>query len=80
MFKSTRSELSKKNIYFEIDHGIEEFVLTPTNDGSVLLHALIYILNDNAYGVVKDIGKSKTLKIYVYEDNNRIIGQGEFYF
>lgn len=41
---------------------------------------VIYTLENNAYGIIKDIDTAGALKVYVYEDNAQIIGQGEFYF
>jgi hypothetical protein len=31
-------------------------------------------LENNAYGVTKDVEKVRPIKVYVYEDNNRIVG------
>lgn len=41
---------------------------------------LIYTQENNAYGLVKDIEISKALKVYVYENNDRIVGEGQFYY
>ncbi len=41
----------------------------------ITLRILIYVLENNAYGFVKDIDKSKSLKVFVYEDNARIAAQ-----
>lgn len=37
---------------------------------------LIYTQENNAYGLVKDIEISKALKENVYENNDRIVGEG----
>lgn len=34
---------------------------------------LLYTLENNAYGFIKDIDATKPLRVYVYEDNSRII-------
>lgn len=41
---------------------------------------LLYTIENNAYGFVRDIDVSKALKVYIYENNDRIVGQGEFYY
>lgn len=40
----------------------------------------IYVSEDNVYGEIQDVEKEPPLRIYVYENNNRIIVQKEFYF
>lgn len=40
----------------------------------------MYVLKDNAYGMVKDVDTAGLIKLYVYEDNNRIVGQAECFF
>ena len=41
---------------------------------------VVYTLENNAYGIIKDIETSGVLKAYVYEDNSQIVAQAEFYF
>lgn len=69
-------EIPKKTVLFEVDRQIEQFILTPASDQTITFSMLIYTLQNNAYGFVKDIDTSKPLKVYVYEDNNRIVAQG----
>ena len=45
-----------------------------------ILKMTIYVEENNVYGYVKDVDSAQALKVYVYEDNAQIIGQGEFYF
>lgn len=42
----------------------------------ISLKMIVYTLENNAYGIVKDISQSGIIKVYVYEDNTRIVGQG----
>jgi citrate lyase synthetase len=41
---------------------------------------IIYTLENNAYGIIKDIDTEIPIHVYVYENNNRMIAEGEFYF
>lgn len=41
---------------------------------------MVYVLKDNAYTLVRDIERTKSIRVYVYEDNSRIVAQSEFYF
>jgi hypothetical protein len=33
-----------------------------------------YVLENNVYGLIKDIETASPLKVFVYEDNIRIVG------
>jgi hypothetical protein len=49
-------------------------------DREMSFKMMIYTLENNAYGVIKDIDTAGALKVYVYEDNSQIVAQAEFYF
>jgi hypothetical protein len=58
----------------------DEFRINPTIDHMVIINMVVYVLDNNVYGLIKDLESASPLKVYVYEDNIRIISIGEFYF
>ena len=40
----------------------------------------VYIENAGVYGPIADVEKENALKVYVYEDNNRIVANVEFFY
>lgn len=40
----------------------------------------MYIEENNVFSFVKDVTKEGPLKLYVYEDNTRIVAQASFFF
>lgn len=52
----------------------------PTVDTEIAVRFQIYVLENNAYTFVRDIENVKPLRVYVYENNDRIVAQAEFYY
>lgn len=67
-------------IDFEVDRNIEEFVITPAGDEIFYITSRILVQNDNTYSEIKDLSQDSPLKLYVYEDNVRIVAQSSGYF
>lgn len=40
----------------------------------------ILVEKDNVYSSISDVDKDEPLKLYVYEDNSRVIAQSSAYF
>ena len=65
---------------FETLSSMEEYAFEIPEDMVFVLRITVYVEENNIYGLIKDVDVAQPLKIYVYEDNTQIVGQGEFYF
>lgn len=64
---------------FEVK-GIEEFVLNIPKEQMVHIYVNVYVEVDNFFIKIDDVDQEPPLKIYVYENNHRIIVDKYFYF
>ena len=46
----------------------------------MLIVFTVYVEKNNVFSQVKNVEGEEPLKVYVYEDNTRIVAQGSFYF
>lgn len=54
---------------------MDEFVINLPQNQEIGMHIKIYVNEDNTYGEIQDVDREPPLRVYVYENNNRIIVQ-----
>ena len=54
---------------------MDEFVLNIPHPQNVGFYIKIYLNKDNSYQQIQDVSEEPPVKIYVYENNNRLIVQ-----
>ena len=72
--------MGTETFIFEIHNQMYDFVFTPSTDQSIFLDIKTYVKYMNSYGEMKDIDQDSPIKVYIYEDNRKIISQSEVYF
>jgi hypothetical protein len=59
---------------------MDEFSITPSVNQYLSLSIRIFTHRDNTYTELSDVDAEGGVKVFVYENNEKIVGQGQFYF
>ena len=76
----TRMRERNKDFIFETVSQMSEFVLNIPEGQKVGMNIKIYVIDENQYRQIKDVERQAPLRIFIYENNNRIVIQETLYF
>lgn len=65
---------------FEQGLGSSEFFIKIPATQQVAINLYTYVAQDNTYVRTKNIEEEEPVKIYIYENNQKIVYEGEFYY
>jgi hypothetical protein len=84
MFRKIAREVNPGTTFteylFEQTVGSSEFFIKLPTAQQVAMNLYTYVAQDNTYIRTKNIEEEEPVKIYIYENNQNIVYQGEFYY
>ena len=84
MFRKIAREVNPGTTFteylFEQTVGSSEFFIKLPTSQQVAMNLYTYVAQDNTYIRTKNIEEEEPVKIYIYENNQNIVYQGEFYY